>query len=105
VFIGRMTCPCGNCPYEPLTNDPLDRWNQTFAGERSLNIAAERIELQAAFDQHREPVDAEPEIHRILGFGSYQTAWTWLHKLRAAMVREDREPLDPLVQIDEALVG
>lgn len=45
------------------------------------------------------------DLQRILGFGSYGTAWTWLHKLRAALVREDREPLGPLVQIDEALVG
>ena len=40
-----------------------------------------------------------------MGFGSYETAWTWLHKLRAALVRPDREPLGPFVQIDEALVG
>src|SRR4051794_25238925 len=26
-----------------------------------------------------------------LGFGSYETAWAWLHKLRRAMVRPDRE--------------
>ena len=45
------------------------------------------------------------DLQRILGFGSYETAWTWLHKLRAAMVRSDSEPLGPFVQIDEALVG
>jgi hypothetical protein len=39
------------------------------------------------------------------GFGSYRTAWTWLHKLRAALVRPEREPLGRFVQIDEALVG
>jgi transposase-like protein len=26
-------------------------------------------------------------LQRVLGFGSYKTAWTWLHKLRRAMVR------------------
>ena len=26
------------------------------------------------------------DLQRIMGFGSYKTAWTWLHKLRAAMV-------------------
>jgi len=26
-------------------------------------------------------------MQRILGLGSYQTAWAWLHKLRRAMVR------------------
>ena len=45
------------------------------------------------------------DLQRIMGFGSYKTAWTWLHKLRAAMVRSDSEPLGPFVQIDEALVG
>ena len=40
-----------------------------------------------------------------MGFGSYKTAWSWLHKLRAAMVRSDSEPLGPFVQLDEALVG
>lgn len=45
------------------------------------------------------------DLQRILGFGSYRTAWSWLHKLRAALVRPEREPLGPFVQIDEALVG
>ena len=40
-----------------------------------------------------------------MGFGSYETAWTWLHKLRASMVRKEREPLRPFVQVDETLVG
>src|SRR5208337_159120 len=26
-------------------------------------------------------------LQRVLGLGSYETAWTWLHKLRRAMVR------------------
>ena len=26
-------------------------------------------------------------LQRVLGLGSYQTAWTWMHKLRRAMVR------------------
>jgi Zn ribbon nucleic-acid-binding protein len=45
------------------------------------------------------------DLQRIMGFGSYKTAWSWLHKLRAAMVRPDREPLRPFVQADETLVG
>lgn len=45
------------------------------------------------------------DLQRILGFGSYKTAWSWLHKLRAAMVRSDSEPMGPFVQADEALVG
>jgi transposase-like protein len=45
------------------------------------------------------------DLQRIMGFGSYKTAWAWLHKLRAALVRPEREPLGPFVQMDEALVG
>ena len=33
-------------------------------------------------------------LQRVLGLGSYRTAWTWLHKLRRAMVRPGREHLD-----------
>src|SRR4051795_12314930 len=39
------------------------------------------------------------------GLGSYQTAWTWLHKLRKAMVRPDRQPLAGRVEADETYVG
>lgn len=39
-----------------------------------------------------------------MGFGSYETAWTWLHKLRTALVRPDRVPLGSGVQLDEAHV-
>jgi len=39
------------------------------------------------------------------GFGSYQTAWGWLHKLQCVMVRTDRERLLGRVEVDEAFVG
>jgi transposase-like protein len=45
------------------------------------------------------------ELQRILGLGSYETAWTWLHKLRGALVRPHREPLAKHVEVDEAFVG
>ena len=48
---------------------------------------------------------AATELQRQLGFGSYGTAWTWLHKLRKAMVRPDREPLAGRVEADETYVG
>ena len=53
---------------------------------------------------HRTGISAK-DLQRIMGFGSYETAWTWLHKIRAALVRPRREPLSSTVQIDEALVG
>lgn len=44
-------------------------------------------------------------LQRVLGFGSYQTAWAWMHKLRRAMVRPDRDKLHGLVEVDETYVG
>lgn len=41
----------------------------------------------------------------VLGFGSYQTAWTLLHKLRRAMVRPGRDRLAGDVEADETYVG
>jgi transposase-like protein len=44
-------------------------------------------------------------LQRILGIGSYKTAWTWLHKLRRAMVRPGRDRLSGRVEVDEAYIG
>ncbi len=44
-------------------------------------------------------------LQRILGFGCYETAWQWLHKLRRAMVRPDRDQLSGCIQVDETYVG
>lgn len=44
-------------------------------------------------------------LKRILGLGSYQTAWTWLHKLRRAMVRPGQDRLSGTLQIDETFIG
>jgi transposase-like protein len=44
-------------------------------------------------------------LQRAVGLGSYKTAWTWLHKLRRAMVRPGRERLHGIVEIDETYVG
>jgi len=44
-------------------------------------------------------------LQQALGFGSYETAWAWLHKLRRAMVRPDRERLSGVVEVDESFLG
>ena len=44
-------------------------------------------------------------LQRVLGLGSYETAWTWLHKLRRAMVRPGRDRLSGRVEVDETYVG
>src|SRR5262249_8386639 len=45
------------------------------------------------------------DLQRILGFGSYETAWTWLHKLRAAMDPSQHSKLRGAVQLNEGFVG
>jgi hypothetical protein len=44
-------------------------------------------------------------LQQILGIGSYKTAWTWLHKIRKAMVRADRTKLRGTVEVDETYIG
>ena len=44
-------------------------------------------------------------LQRVLGLGSYKTAWTWLHKLRRAMVRPGRDGLSGRVEVDETYLG
>jgi transposase-like protein len=44
-------------------------------------------------------------LQRALGLGSYQTAWSWLHKLRRAMVRPGRDRLTGPVEVDETYFG
>jgi len=39
------------------------------------------------------------------GFGSYQTAWAWLRKLRSVMVRSGRDRLTGRIEVDEAYIG
>jgi transposase-like protein len=44
-------------------------------------------------------------LQRVLGLGSYKTAWTWLHKLRRAMVRPGRDRLNGTIEVDETYLG
>lgn len=44
-------------------------------------------------------------LQKILGLGSYQTAWTWLHKFRRLMVLPDRDKLKGIIEVDETLIG
>jgi transposase-like protein len=44
-------------------------------------------------------------LQRVLGLGSYQTAWAMLHRLRSAMVRPGRDMLSGDVEVDETSIG
>jgi len=44
-------------------------------------------------------------MQKLLGLGSYQTAWTMLHRYRTAMIRPGREVLTGRVEVDETFLG
>jgi transposase-like protein len=44
-------------------------------------------------------------LQRVLGLKSDETAWTWMHKLRRAMVRPGRDLLTGRVEVDECYIG
>ena len=44
-------------------------------------------------------------LQRVLGLGSYETAWTWLHKLRRAMIRPGRDCLHERSRLTKPMSG
>jgi transposase-like protein len=44
-------------------------------------------------------------LKRTLDIGSYQTAWTMLHRIRSVLVRPGREKLSGTVEVDETYIG
>ena len=70
------------------THKPLTTWFRMIWLVTSQKTGASALNLQ-----------------RVLGLGSYRTAWSWLHKLRRAMVRPGRERLSGRVELDESYVG
>ena len=70
------------------TRKPLKVWFQAMWELTSQKYGANALGLQ-----------------RVLGLGSYTTAWAWLHKLRRAMVRPGRERLSGVVEVDESYLG
>jgi len=70
------------------TRKPLKMWFRAMWNVMSQKNGASALGLQ-----------------RVLGLGSYQTAWAWLHKLRRAMVRPGRDRLAGWIEVDETYVG
>jgi len=44
-------------------------------------------------------------LQQVLGLKKYETAWTWLHKIRKAMVFPNRSKLKGTVEVDETYIG
>jgi transposase-like protein len=45
------------------------------------------------------------DLQDAMGFGSYHTAWEWLHRMRRAMVLPGRSLLNGEVEVDETFIG
>ncbi len=95
-FVG-IRLECGQCHYQGSvtagtifqgSRKPLAQWFRAIWYVTSQKNGASALGLQ-----------------RILGLGSYVTAWSWLHKLRRAMVRPGRDGLRGRVEVDEAYLG
>jgi hypothetical protein len=108
-----FVCPrCGGCKAWPTVHD---RW-VCAACRHQATVTAGTI-----FQDPRQPlrlwframwyVTSQKNgasalgLQRVLGLGGYLTAWSWLHKLRRAMVRPGRERLGGEVEVDETYVG
>jgi len=94
---GRMLFRCTECDLETSltagtlfqdTRKPLRLWFQAMWYVTNQKQGVNALGLQ-----------------RLLGLGSYRTAWAWLHKLRRAMVRPGRDRLPGTVEVDETFIG
>jgi len=45
------------------------------------------------------------QIQRVMGFGSYRTAWYMCHRVRAGLADEDFQQLMGIVEVDETFIG
>lgn len=93
----RMLWECGDCGCQTSvtagtifqdTRTPMPVWFRAMWWVTTQKNGASALGLQ-----------------RVLGLKSYETAWTWLHKLRRAMVRPGRDPLTGRIEVDETYVG
>ena len=95
--VRKVLLQCSGCGYQASvtagtifqdTRTPLRSWFQAMWWITTQKNGASALGLQ-----------------RVLGIRQYQTAWTWLHKLRSAMVRPGRDLLSGRVEVDESFLG
>jgi predicted RNA-binding Zn-ribbon protein involved in translation (DUF1610 family) len=84
---GRQTSVTAGTIFQD-TRTPLTTWFRAMWWVTSQKTGASALQLQ-----------------HVLGLGSYVTAWSWLHKLRRAMVRPGRDQLSGRVEVDESYWG
>jgi transposase-like protein len=95
--VREVLLQCAGCGYQTSvtagtifqdTRTPLRLWFQAMWWITTQKNGASALGLQ-----------------RVLGLKQYQTSWTWLHKLRSAMVRPGRDLLTGRVEVDESYLG
>lgn len=95
--VGAVLFQCARCDHQISvtagtifhgTHKPLTVWFRTMWWVSAQKNGASALGLK-----------------RILGLGSYRTAWTWLHKLRRAMVTPGRNRLSGIIEVDESYIG
>jgi transposase-like protein len=88
---------CRHCDYQVSvtagtifqdTRKPLRLWFRAIWHVTSQKIGVSALGLQ-----------------RVLGLPRYETTWTWLQKLRVAMVRPGRDRLSGIIEVDETHIG
>ena len=96
-FTARNTIHCNNCGHQASitagtifqdTKKPLLLWFHIIWW-----VVAQKTGVSAS------------NMKDFMGFGSYETVWTWLQKLRRAMVRPGRDMLSGTVEVDETYIG
>lgn len=113
-----VCCPhCGNPADNPITGRPF-KW-QCYRcnpnGYQFSNIAGTIFEntnkdLREWFRVIHLMLTSKKgisalQIQRIMGFGSYRTAWYMCHRIRAALAQEDFRQLMGVVEVDETYIG
>ena len=72
---------------------------------RDPSAAADVVLGRTTWSRRLRPGISAKQLRRQLGLGRLETAWAMRHKLRAAMVAREREPLKDEVEIDEFFHG
>src|SRR2546430_5462528 len=75
------------------------------AGAPMFFFSSRRRHTRFDCDWSSDVCSSDLGLQRVLGLGSYRTAWSWLHKLRRAMVRAGRDRLTGWVEVDETYLG
>jgi len=106
---------CGKCHHERVYELSNGLWDCSQCGHQTsltsgTPMEGTRKDLRVWFRAIWEVVSRKngisaKDLQRVMGFGSYKTAWSWLHKIRRCLVRTEREPLRGSVQVDEGYVG